>query len=404
MITKLSYLEALRGCAALIVVMTHFAAAFTPFAVFGPPYEPHYAFEHLLTSTPLSLTVAGHFAVCLFFVLSGYVLSLPYVGGESERKNDSLVAAIIKRPIRLGGLVMTTMFLSVVLSESGMYHNQTASSISGSQPWFSNFFSEALYHSPKELVCAALLPFSEGYIYNPPLWTIEKELYGSFLTYGFLILFRQSKLRFLAYLAAITLFRDSLYHGFLVGILVADFQKSNPAIWLSLMRTHLWAIVLVLGIFFASVPNYSESSKSTSWVYSWLPEIQFVGGGYAMLGATFFFLGVLLSQKIQRVLAGTALTFLGKVSFAVYAVHFLVLASVTSWLFVCLRPYIDYGPALLIAAACYFVVTLLVGILLTSCIDEPITRLANRVASQCLSSLNRRRLRKTMHVSSEQGT
>jgi len=59
-------LDSLRGVAALTVVLHHFARILPDKLL------------HFLTRTPLRLLVAGHQAVILFFLLSGFVLTLPY--------------------------------------------------------------------------------------------------------------------------------------------------------------------------------------------------------------------------------------------------------------------------------------------------------------------------------------
>jgi peptidoglycan/LPS O-acetylase OafA/YrhL len=59
-------LDSLRGVAALTVVFHHFSRLCSPRIV------------HLLERTPLRLLVAGYQAVILFFLLSGFVLTLPY--------------------------------------------------------------------------------------------------------------------------------------------------------------------------------------------------------------------------------------------------------------------------------------------------------------------------------------
>jgi peptidoglycan/LPS O-acetylase OafA/YrhL len=59
-------LDSLRGVAALTVVLHHFSRLCSA------------GFIHLLIRTPLRLLIAGHQAVILFFLLSGFVLTLPY--------------------------------------------------------------------------------------------------------------------------------------------------------------------------------------------------------------------------------------------------------------------------------------------------------------------------------------
>ncbi len=65
-------LDSLRGVAALTVVLHHFSRICPE------------NFTHLLIRTPLRLLLAGDQAVILFFLLSGFVLTLPY------KKNTSL--------------------------------------------------------------------------------------------------------------------------------------------------------------------------------------------------------------------------------------------------------------------------------------------------------------------------
>jgi len=59
-------LDSLRGVAALTVVFHHFSRICPDKVI------------HLLIRTPLRVLVAGHQAVILFFLLSGFVLTLPY--------------------------------------------------------------------------------------------------------------------------------------------------------------------------------------------------------------------------------------------------------------------------------------------------------------------------------------
>ncbi len=115
---KQIYIEAVRGLAALLVVFTHFMMAFYPSAAYGAKYQAHGEWEKLFIQTPLSILLQGEFAVCLFFVLSGYVLSLPYFGPGSRDNNHLLAASIKQRPFRLGG--MAGFFSELVASRTAL--------------------------------------------------------------------------------------------------------------------------------------------------------------------------------------------------------------------------------------------------------------------------------------------
>ncbi len=387
--TKYLYLESLRGCASMIVVVCHFAAAFFPHAVFGKPYVEIAPWESWFATTPLSLLFAAHFAVCLFFVLSGYVLSLPYVG-KSNRDAISIQAAIVKRPVRLGGLVVATIVLSILLSSLGLYYNISASSLSGSNPWLSQYFA-----SDRPLWSLDMLRlFANGKYYNPPLWTIKQELYGSMLTYLFLLLFRASAWRWIAYAIAMIVFHRSLYHGFLFGMLLADLSQTFPERWESLKLPRFSVPLLVVGVLAASVPNYIDHKSLAG--YSLLPKIRFLGGEYAMLGAVLLFCGTLLNPRLQVLLSNKFLAYIGRISFSVYAIHFLVLCSLSSWLLVRFHGSMDYQALALLNFIAYLICTIAIAHMLTVLVDEPTTRLANRLAGFYQSKVRSKTSRDTL--------
>ncbi|WP_443147193.1 acyltransferase family protein [Paenibacillus sp. KACC 21273] len=77
---KLKYLDGLRGLAALIVVISHFVVAFYPSLYNGSIDSVHTqkSLELWISKSPFNLFYNGNFAVCVFFVLSGYVLSYKF--------------------------------------------------------------------------------------------------------------------------------------------------------------------------------------------------------------------------------------------------------------------------------------------------------------------------------------
>ncbi|WP_158594027.1 acyltransferase family protein [Cohnella faecalis] len=68
-------LDALRGLAALTVLFSHLAM--TPANV--PPLVHQFLYR---AYSPFSILIKGHQAVFFFFVLSGFVLSLPLLRGS----------------------------------------------------------------------------------------------------------------------------------------------------------------------------------------------------------------------------------------------------------------------------------------------------------------------------------
>ena len=115
---KLIELEALRGIAAVIVLLHHFLVVVAP-RLHGRnfPDDPI-----ALVRTPLFALVNGTAAVSIFFVLSGFVLTLRAM---EQRDWRQIVAGVVKRWPRLVPLVVTTNILSAVFVLLGLYHDRT---------------------------------------------------------------------------------------------------------------------------------------------------------------------------------------------------------------------------------------------------------------------------------------
>lgn len=71
---RIEYLDSIRGLAALFVLLSHTAGAFAWPATYGA----------VLRWPFISILFEGKEAVCMFFVLSGYVLSKPYVSSPAN--------------------------------------------------------------------------------------------------------------------------------------------------------------------------------------------------------------------------------------------------------------------------------------------------------------------------------
>ena len=84
LIDREEQLDGLRGIAALIVMNSHFVCAFFPYLnskFFPEIFSNSDKVNNLigfLQPPGLSIIFNGHAAVCVFFVLSGHVLSIPF--------------------------------------------------------------------------------------------------------------------------------------------------------------------------------------------------------------------------------------------------------------------------------------------------------------------------------------
>ncbi|GFO71975.1 hypothetical protein BJAS_P1867 [Bathymodiolus japonicus methanotrophic gill symbiont] len=373
------HLDSLRGIAALVVVLTHYIGAFFPYSVVGKQgeYQQHYLFEDLFFYPPLGLMTAGHMAVCLFFILSGYVLSYNYLG--EARNVKKLTGAILKRPIRLAGVVLCTLIISAFLWRGGLYFNEQLADVSSSKPWFFSLWKGHL--SIKEfLINISSSLFEKAAKYNVSLWTIQVELYGSILVFLTLFFCSNFKYRWLIFAALILILVKSFYQGFFLGILIADLVKHKPICLSVRLKKNMAFFFGGAFLYLGGYPHYANIEYINSTVYHFLPADTGYDGGYPMLAALFLFCFICLHDKVKILLNMRLLKYLGEISYGVYGVHILVIGSLSAWLFLNLYKYIGYIPSFFVVLSSGLFVIICLAHLITVYVDKPAIKLANFVA------------------------
>src|ERR1700712_4308318 len=118
---RTSYLDGLRGFAALVVYIQHHQL-WAHAAIEAPKvFENAYGYEgkYFFSALPGVRTFfsGGHFAVTVFFVISGYVLSTKPLSliqsGDYVKLGDNLASALFRRWLRLHIPVICTTFLYI---------------------------------------------------------------------------------------------------------------------------------------------------------------------------------------------------------------------------------------------------------------------------------------------------
>ncbi|PJJ61081.1 acyltransferase family protein [Hymenobacter chitinivorans] len=384
--TTLRYLDGLRGLAAAVVVLHHFAGFFYPAMLSGDAYMAHLngGVEVAVASTPANILIGGNFAVCLFFVLSGLVLSEKFwrTGGSPE----VLRSQACRRYVRLMLPVTFAALVALLLWGLGAYRNTEVAEITLVKR-FGEYWPEL--PGVKQILhdLAVGIPLGGESSYNPVFWTLSIELFGSFVVFALLALFGKVRHRGVVYLVALGLLSVSelnfYYAGFILGVWLND-QRHHGGLLRS-GRPWLGIGLLAGAVLLGSFPTADVISVDET-LYRFLKP-DWLGGERAiqvwhLAGATLLLLAVFALPGLQRGLSSRALRGLGAVSFSLYLLHFLVLGSFSCALFLALQPRLGYHTAVALTGLATVPVLALVSYAMYRLVDLPGIRLAQRLYNQ----------------------
>ncbi len=385
---KLLYLDGIRGLAALIVVLNHFIVAFYPALYNASIKEIHTrtGIELWLATTPLNLMYNGSFSVCMFFVLSGYVLSYKFFRiGNTQ----IIVQSAVKRYFRLALPVLASVILAYILLQCSLFYNQQAADLSFSDWWLGSFwgFEANIWNMFKNGLIDAVFFYDSSY--NPVLWTMTYELYGSFFVFSFALLFGNLKNRYFFYIAAIYLLSDTFYLAFILGMLLADISRYTHFFEKALFQNRLLKICfLLIGLYLASYPAGLSKEVLENSIYKFFFPFEYstLVDFYHIIGSFFILLTVLLSHKLRIFFASKPFFFLGKLSFSLYLLHLLVIGSFTSWLFIHLLHYYSYSVSVMISFLLSLPVLLALSLVFYKFVDKSSIQVANKISSTFFNS------------------
>jgi len=348
---RIKYIEGLRGLAALIVLFGHTICAFFPLLFPYPTVLPmpldYLATQPLLIKafvfTPLIIFYNGVSAIFIFLIISGYVIS--YNCFHNKDKNY-ITASFFKRYFRLTIPILFSCVISYFLLEVGAIHNIKASWASHST-WFSQFYAcDADFFNMLKFVLYNEYsgPTREKLLcYGTIFWMMYALLLGSFLVYAFYALFARasSRLRIFIYIALIIIFSKTLLLAVILGMILFDMDANNV---FRNVNKFILLIMLLSGIYLASLirldfPLYTilDIDFMKNYFGSWGGLYFF----YYTIGAFLLFFALSRLSFSRKVFSSKVAVYLGKISFSIYILHFIVICSLSSYIFIWLKNYIN---------------------------------------------------------------
>lgn len=350
------YLDGLRGWASLFVVFSHLGPMFLLSTV-KLPVIPFFS--------------DGLLAVYIFFVLSGYVLSVGYF----ETNNKSLLAALaIRRYPRLTIPILASCTIAFAMVKLGAMVNIPAGAMAKS-PWLESFYTfSASWQSLLAFSFVDVYVDSKAPTYNAVLWTMQYEFWGSLILLTVLFALPTRPARLIGYATATVIcwYFSSPLFAFVMGVALAEMMPTIRRAQESRRKLSNTSAIALLatGLLAAALRQQTDM-----WSPLWLTAF-----------ATCVLLAVLLHGSLQRLLSAQISLALGHLSFPLYLTHLLVICSWSSWLFTTLTElHLSQGLVAVVVAAS----TLAIAMLAAFCF-VPVEAKAIRVSRTVSDVLLRR--------------
>ncbi|KAJ1322886.1 acyltransferase family protein [Microdochium nivale] len=363
--SKTQYLDGMRGIASLIVVNLHWSRETFPSVNSGWGYGDNHGFFLL---SFVRLVHCGAAMVSLFFVISGYVTAYRPVQqmhrGEHAALYRGLTSSTFRRGIRLYAPAVASALLTFVAASLGLVHIPPRS---GGKPLHHGVLAFLQFLDFESNVWTWDLA-SAGF-YNPQFWTISLQFRGSMVLYVAIAGLAGSRapVRMLVETAAMA---HACAHMrwdialFLAGMVLAEVDvlvdmykernkevnnssstrgwtslsssSSSSSLWLrgrgmlgAVVKNTFLCAVLVAGLYLSGYPrDHDGETPGYSWSTQVWPHSRYrrrfwLGVGAVLLATAAAFLG-----PVQRVFTTRVALYLGRISFALFLVHKLVIRMV----------------------------------------------------------------------------
>lgn len=326
---RLECIEGMRGFAAIIVFMHHFAVMFYPAFYWGGEEKSHCnGIEIWIGQTPFAFLLNGNSGVMLFLMLVGFGTYMVCRRGVNAYRRY-----LVLRYFKLVFLaIIASAFVWILLRANLTFYQDVIGEIY--TPWFDNW-------NPKELNYFSILkenPLISLQKYNNTLWTMQYIFMGSILCVVLYIICENCRGRYWIYLLSIIVLINMLQVYMIpcvVGFVLADLYSHNVGYKLKIGTRIL---LTVLGVYFCAYPT---GVAPTLAVYSILPFKYCLY--YHIIGVGCLIYVVLFGTFLSKFLKSRILQLCGKYSMSVYMVHYGVLISYSAWLYSILSDYVDYN-------------------------------------------------------------
>ncbi|KAI1752481.1 acyltransferase family-domain-containing protein [Xylaria castorea] len=372
-----AWLDGLRGVAALFVVMHHMSLIWFSWDIHNGWTNWN---DHLVQLPIIRLVVSGRANVMIFFVISGYALSLKPLSlirkDQYSKMYQALASSIFRRHSRLFIPAIVICSPAPVIAYLGGYGGEGmpgAAIKPIGPPRFDSIWRQFGHYIQTIMALSDVYsPSGIAWVYSDSLWTLPIEFRSSLVVFTMLLALSRCTTRARVVITSCVAFYSFWYFRwgellFVGGMLIVEStlrsQRSanmrvlgvnetnvgfkvrrNRSLWSTPLGSQalrrLCCVAAFLAVLFIlSMPEQGRGAAS-SFGFATLVELiptRFHDAGAAdyfwkPIAAIFLVLMIDNSQFLQRIFTTRLAQYLGRISFALYLVHMLILHSLGYWL------------------------------------------------------------------------
>jgi peptidoglycan/LPS O-acetylase OafA/YrhL len=367
-------LDALRGLAAISVVLLHFLLTASLVLPISDLFSK-------LNHTPIRFIWSGSEAVILFFILSGFVLSLPYY----NNKVPKYIAYVVKRICRIYIPYLVSVSFAIILMS--ILYDKNALTIGG---WFD--ISEKPIQIGLLISHVLLLGEFDSHKLNIVFWSLVHEMRISLIFPA--IMFVVMKYKWKRNILIVALFSISFFLIYFISLKVFQYDVTkNSASYFSTLRYIPFFIIGALIAkyreffysFYKRMPAIIKLSLFVTailtYTYPWwflnnfnLVHMSFINDLMVAIGCLIFIVICIYSKTVKSILLLKPVQFIGKISYSLYLFHMIVLLSMVNGLYGKVPiVYILFGS---------FVISFIVASIMYYLVEIPSMRLGRNLTSR----------------------
>jgi peptidoglycan/LPS O-acetylase OafA/YrhL len=351
-----AWLDGVRGYAALFVFFFHYCYAYHTQVDYGYGFDPESGSNWNVVQLPIiRLFYSGPAMVSIFFIVSGYSLSIKPLKLLRGRSWDGLLGALcssaFRRYIRLFFPTFASTLIVLVMVRMGLYESTQFYAFNGppgvkeQHPAMWPSLWEQLQHWYDATEQANWLFTFEhgGNVYDIHLWTIPIEYRCSLVLFLTILMLAKARtavrITGLAFVIFYTLISDLWEISlFLMGLVIAEINLIqsrpplsaadsllNPDSEKTLRFRSIWGIQFFISLYILSAPALEpESTPGYTWTIYLAPPSMNIENLFRInqaIGASLFIWTVSNARFLSKIFSTRFAQYLGKISYSLYLVH-----------------------------------------------------------------------------------